>query len=58
LVGPIILFKDKADTKAGTSLSTLADGTIANFRCHGANIWPTYVVSILAPTVAIWLHRE
>ena len=36
----------------------VAEGEVAGFRCHGAKIWPTYVVSIVVPTLAISLHRE
>lgn len=36
----------------------VADGQVANFRCHGAMMWPRYVASIVAPTMAISLRRE
>lgn len=36
----------------------VADGQVANFRCHGAMMWPRYVASIVAPTIAISLRRE
>ncbi len=36
----------------------LADGEVASFRCHGAMIWPTYVVSFLKPDLAISLRPE
>jgi hypothetical protein len=36
----------------------VADGEIVNFRCHGAKIWPTYVASIVIPSLAISLKRE
>ena len=35
----------------------VADGEVANFRCHGAKLWPTYVASIVAPNLAISLQR-
>jgi hypothetical protein len=36
----------------------LADGEVVNFRCHGANIWPRYVASIVRPDLAIALKQE
>jgi hypothetical protein len=36
----------------------VADGQVANFRCHGAMMWPRYVASIVVPTMAISLRRE
>jgi hypothetical protein len=35
-----------------------ADGGVINFRCNGARIWPTYIVSIVKPDLAISLKRE
>lgn len=35
-----------------------ADGEGVNFRCHGAMMWPRYVVSIVKPDFAISLKRE
>lgn len=35
-----------------------ADGEVVNFRCHGAMMWPRYVVSIVRPDLALSLHRE
>lgn len=35
-----------------------ADGEVVNFRCHGAMVWPRYVVSIVQPDLAISLKRE
>jgi len=32
------------------------DGDLASFRCHGAMIWPTYLVSFLKPDLAISLR--
>jgi hypothetical protein len=34
----------------------VADGAVASFRCHGAQIWPTYVASFLKPDLAISLR--
>jgi hypothetical protein len=34
------------------------DGEVAEFRCHGANLWPIYVASIAVPTVGISLKHE
>jgi crotonobetainyl-CoA:carnitine CoA-transferase CaiB-like acyl-CoA transferase len=36
----------------------VADGQVANFRCHGAMMWPRYVASAVVPTMAISLQRE
>jgi hypothetical protein len=36
----------------------VADGQVANFRCHGAMMWPRYVMSVVVPTMAISLRRE
>jgi len=35
----------------------VSDGEVAAFRCHGANLWPIYVASIVVPTLAITLKR-
>lgn len=34
-----------------------AEGEVVAFRCHGANIWPRYVASIVKPDLAIALKR-
>jgi hypothetical protein len=34
------------------------EGEVVNFRCHGAMVWPRYVVSIVKPDLAISLKRE
>lgn len=36
----------------------VADGEVVSFRCHGAQIWPTYVLSIFKPDLAIRLIPE
>jgi hypothetical protein len=36
----------------------VADGEVGNFRCHGTNIWPLYLASVVAPNLAISLKRE
>jgi hypothetical protein len=36
----------------------VADGEVANFRCHGAMVWPRYVASVVVPSLAISLTRE
>jgi hypothetical protein len=36
----------------------VADGQAVNFRCHGAMLWPRYVVSIFRPDLAISLRQE
>lgn len=36
----------------------VADGDVAVFRCHGANIWPRFVASLVKPDLAISLRRE
>jgi hypothetical protein len=35
----------------------MADGEVGNFRCHGTRIWPRYVASVVAPSLAISLKR-
>ncbi|MGH9918228.1 MAG: hypothetical protein ACRD6W_05070, partial [Nitrososphaerales archaeon] len=35
-----------------------ADGENVNFRCHGAKMWPRYVLSIAKPDLGISLRRE
>jgi hypothetical protein len=35
----------------------VSDGEVAAFRCHGANLWPIYVASIVIPNLAITLKR-
>jgi hypothetical protein len=35
----------------------VADRQVANFRCHGAMMWPRYVASAVVPTMAISLSR-
>ena len=35
-----------------------AEGDVVAFRCHGAMLWPRYVVSFLKPDLAISLRRE
>lgn len=34
-----------------------ADSETVSFRCHGANLWPLYVASIVKPNLAISLKR-
>ena len=36
----------------------VADGEVANFRCHGAMMWPRWVASVVVPAMAISLRRE
>jgi hypothetical protein len=36
----------------------IGDEEVVNFRCHGAQIWPRYVASIVKPDLAISLTRE
>jgi hypothetical protein len=36
----------------------VAQGEVIEFRCHGAMMWPRYVVSIVKPDLAVSLHRE
>jgi hypothetical protein len=35
-----------------------ADGDTVLFRCHGANLWPLWVASLVIPSLAISLRRE
>jgi hypothetical protein len=36
----------------------VADGDGVNFRCNGARIWPIYLISFAAPSLALTLKRE
>ncbi len=36
----------------------VGDQEVVNFRCHGAQIWPRYVASIVKPDLAISLTRQ
>lgn len=36
----------------------VVDGEVVTFRCHGAMIWPRYVLSIFKPDLAISLKQE
>ena len=36
----------------------VADDDAVNFRCNGARVWPTYLISIALPTLALTLKRE
>ena len=36
----------------------VADGDSINFRCNSARIWPIYLASLLAPSLALILKRE
>jgi hypothetical protein len=35
-----------------------ADGSIVNFRCNGAVVWPRYLASIVKPDLALRLTQE
>ena len=35
----------------------VADDEVVSFRCHGTRIWPLYVASVVAPSLAISLKR-
>ncbi len=35
----------------------LRDQEVVNFRCHGAMMWPRFVVSLLKPDLGIHLSR-
>ena len=35
-----------------------ADGEVVSFRCHGAQVWPKFVASLIAPDLAISLQPE
>jgi len=37
---------------------SVADGGEVSLRCHGAMIWPRYVVSIFKPDLAISIKQE
>lgn len=36
----------------------IADGEGVSFRCHGANLWPIWVASLVKPDLGISLRRE
>jgi hypothetical protein len=36
----------------------VTDGQVATFRCHGAMVWPRYVLSIFKPDLGISLRQE
>jgi hypothetical protein len=36
----------------------VTDGQVAAFRCHGAMVWPRYVLSIFKPDLGIALRQE
>lgn len=36
----------------------MADGDVAEFRCHGALIWPLWLASFAIPDLAITLKRQ
>ena len=35
-----------------------ADGQVVSFRCHGASIWPAWLIGFAVPSLAIRLIRE
>jgi hypothetical protein len=37
---------------------TVADGDTAGFKCHGARIWPTWLLSFAVPSMAISVSRD
>jgi hypothetical protein len=36
----------------------VADGDTISFRCHGADLWPRFVASLVKPDLAISLRHE
>jgi len=34
------------------------DGEVVSFRCHGANLWPVWLVSFAVPSLAISLSHQ
>ncbi|MFZ0380345.1 MAG: hypothetical protein WCD11_10630 [Solirubrobacteraceae bacterium] len=36
----------------------VADGEAANFRCHGANLWPIWLAAFAVPNLGLSLKRE
>lgn len=36
----------------------VGDGHTVSFRCHGAMIWPTWLLSLVVPTMAISLRQQ
>ncbi len=43
---------------SGAESFTVTDGGAVNFRCNGARVWPVYLISFLAPSLALSLKRE
>ena len=35
-----------------------ADGQVIGFRCHGASMWPAWLIGFAVPSLAIRLIRE
>jgi hypothetical protein len=56
--GRHILVLHKGRYSSRTLTFDAADGEVVNFRCNGARIWPTYLVSIVKPDLAINLKRD
>jgi hypothetical protein len=50
---PVPAARDSAPPPRAESFD--APDSVVSFRCHGAMIWPTYVVSFLKPDLAISL---
>lgn len=43
---------------SGDKSFDVADGGVANFRCHGAMVWPRWLASFALPDLGISLIRE
>jgi hypothetical protein len=56
--GPHTLRLRKGRYSSREQAFTMADGDVVSFRCHGAEVWPRYVASIIKPDLAISLTRE
>jgi hypothetical protein len=56
--GPHTLRVQRGRYTSPTRSFDIADGDTAHFRCHGANIWPRFVASLVKPDLAISLRRE
>lgn len=56
--GPHTLRVERGRYTSLTRPFDVSDGETANFRCHGANIWPRFVASLVKPDLAISLRQE
>src|ERR1700728_2072078 len=51
--GPHTLRVERGRYVSPSRTFDVSDGETATFRCHGANIWPRFVASLVKPDLAI-----